>query len=185
MIKTTIAVVVGGLLVFIWQVLSIRVLDLHRSAQMYHPQQDTILNFLDAHLSEEGRYFLPTLPKGASPEDREKLYRQALDKPWAVISYHYHWQDTTIANGIRTLLTDIFVVWLLYLLLYITKTTTAKKIFLVSVIAGFFAFSNEIYTEYIWTQEPGLFADLTDSVIGWSACGLWLGWYLPRNNSAI
>lgn len=61
--KTIIASLVGGIIIFFWQFLSNAALDLHRPAQQYTANQDSILNYLSTQLTE-GKYFLPTVPAG-------------------------------------------------------------------------------------------------------------------------
>ena len=85
--KNTIASVVGGLILFLWQFLSWTILDMHRPMQNYTPKQQEILDFLGQNL-EDGSYYLPTTPKGATMEENEKLMNESIGKPWAEIRYH-------------------------------------------------------------------------------------------------
>ena len=85
--KNIVASVVGGLILFLWQFLSWTILDMHRPMQNYTPKQQEILDFLGRNL-EQGNYYLPTTPKGATMEENEKLMIESIGKPWAEIRYH-------------------------------------------------------------------------------------------------
>jgi len=86
--RTIIAALVGGIIIFAWQFLSWPVLNLHKAANKYTPNQDAILAALNTNLPEEGGYMMPGLPESASTEDHEKLMKEADGKPWATIQYH-------------------------------------------------------------------------------------------------
>jgi hypothetical protein len=69
--RSLLGAIVGGLLIFIWQMLSWTVLDLHRPAQDYSPKQDSIMAVLNGTLTEGG-YMMPSVPKGASMDEMTK-----------------------------------------------------------------------------------------------------------------
>ena len=111
--KRLIASIVGGIIMFVWQFLSWPVLNLHKAANNYTPNQDAILAALNANLPQEGGYIVPRLPENASSEDHEKLMKEADGRPWATIQYHKSQEASTgamIMNMIRALLTDIIMI---------------------------------------------------------------------------
>ena len=67
--KLIIGALVGGLILFFWQFLTFGPLNIHASANMHTANQDAILECLSANLSEDGTYFIPRLPVGASGEE--------------------------------------------------------------------------------------------------------------------
>ncbi len=111
--KLLIGALVGGLLVFIWQTLSWTVLNLHAKSYQYTTSQDSILNNLSSHFSEDGQYLLPNLPADASMDDMTKFGETNKGKPWAVVSYHKSYDMNMGANIVRGLLTQILAVFLL------------------------------------------------------------------------
>jgi len=115
--KLIIGALVGGIISFGWQTLSWTALELHRSANQYTPQQDTILQFLNSQMTRDGDYFLPTYPDGASQEEQSRLMSETQGKPWAKISYHKAWDGSMMANIIRGFLVNIlmvgFLMWIL------------------------------------------------------------------------
>jgi len=178
--KSAIAALVGAIIIFIWQSLSNTVLDLHRSAVAYTPRQDTIMSFLNEQLNEDGRYFMPTLPKDASLEQYEQLTEKAQGKPWAIISYHKAMDYNMTMSLIRTFLTDIIVVWLLCWILMKIPNRSFSAIFIACLGTGLLVFLNAPYTSFIWYKDPGIGAYLIDALASWGLCGLWLGKYLKK-----
>src|SRR6266487_3813508 len=111
--KSVIGAVVGGIILFIWQALSNTVLNLHYDSHRYTPAQESILNYLNTQLNEDGRYYMPALPRGSSMDDYNKLASTSKGKPWALIDYHTSLKADMPMAMFRTLLTDIIVAWLL------------------------------------------------------------------------
>jgi len=175
--KTIIASVVGGLLLFFWQFLSWTILDTHRPMQNYTPKQQEILDFLSKNL-EDGSYYLPTTPKGASADEQQKLMEASMDKPWAEIRYHKALDANMPLNMIRGLLVNILVVFLFCS--YLLKSSLDFKNTLISALVfGLIAYLITDYTKQIWFQTNTI-PDLIDAIVGWGVVGAWLGWWLAR-----
>ncbi len=175
--KTIIASVVGGLILFFWQFLSWTILDTHRPMQNYTPKQQEILDFLGQNL-EEGNYYLPTLPQGASMEENEKLMNESMGKPWAEIRYHKSMNTNMSLNMIRGFLVDILVVFLFcsYLL---KSSLDFRRTLLSALMFGFVSYLITDYTRQIWF-DTNTIPDLIDAIVGWGIVGVWLGWWLQR-----
>lgn len=175
--KTIIASVVGGLILFFWQFLSWTILDTHRPMQNYTPKQQEILDFLGQNL-EDGSYYLPTLPQGASMEENEKLMKESVGKPWAEIRYHKAMNANMSLNMIRGLLVDILVVFLFCS--YLLKSSLDFKSTLISALVfGLIAYLITDYTKQIWF-ETNTIPDLIDAIVGWALVGSWIGWWFGR-----
>jgi hypothetical protein len=178
--KLLIGGIVGGIIIFIWQTLSWTVLDLHRSGQDYTPKQDTILNFLNSQFSEDGSYYMISTPKGTSNEEMSKRMEERMGKPWAQIQYHKELKvnmGTNIFRGlIVTILMVIFVVWILAKI----SPTTFAVTFVSTLLIGVIVFINSPYTMHIWYPKADIMAHMTDALVSWGLCGIWLGWYLNR-----
>lgn len=175
--KTIIASVVGGLILFFWQFLSWTILDTHRPMQNYTAKQQEILDFLGQNL-EEGNYYLPTLPKGASMEENEKLMNESMGKPWAEIRYHKAMNANMPLNMARGLLIDILVVFLFCS--YLLKNSLDFKSTLISALVfGLISYFITDYTYQIWF-ETNTIPNLIDAIVGWTLVGSWLGWWLAR-----
>ena len=181
--KTLIGALVGGIIIFIWQFLSWSLINFHESAQQYTPKQDAIMNVLKSEGLEEGGYILPMLPKTATTEEWQQFMTNAEEKPWASIQYHNAMKNDMMMNIIRGLVVNIITVWLLCWVLVRLKNTNFANILTASLFTGLIVFLNVPYTNYIWYESFDLYAHLADALISWGACGLWLAWWLSRNNA--
>lgn len=178
--KLLIGGIVGGLIIYIWQMLSWTMLDLHRSAMDYHPKQDTVLNFLSSQFTEDGSYYMISTPKGTSSEEMSKRMQERLGKPWALVEYHKELHVNMGANIFRglvvTILMAMFAVWILAKL----SPTSFAATFVGTLLIGVIVFINSPYTMHIWYPKADIMAHLTDALVSWGLCGIWLGWYLNR-----
>ena|ERR1700676_4929904 len=179
--KLTIASLVGGIIIFIWQTLSWAVLNLHHSSQEYTPTQDSIMAFLNSQFSEDGSYLMPNYPKGTSREEMEKTMSSREGKPWMQIQYHKALHVNMGANIAMGLVNDIVIVGLLCWILMKMKDSGFGKIFMASLITGIIVFLNSPFTMHIWYPKADLSVHFLDAVISFGLCGLWLGWYLGRS----
>jgi xanthine/uracil permease len=174
--------IVGGLLIFVWQMLSWTMLDLHRASQDHSPKQDSIMAVLNGTLTEGG-YLMPSVPKGASMDEMQKLAAKSMGKPWASIQYHQSFNSDNnqmFMNMGQGLVTTIIMVWLLCWILSKSGRTGFGNVFLACIFTGLIVFINEPYTNYIWYKIFDIKAHLIDALASWGLCGLWLGWWLNR-----
>ncbi|HEX6916132.1 MAG TPA: hypothetical protein VF145_12875 [Chitinophagaceae bacterium] len=181
--RTIIGAIVGGLLIFIWQSLSWTILDCHRPANKYTPNEAAILQALAANLPEEGGYMVPGMPEHATKEERQKIMEQANGKPWASIQYHTSNQGDTAAmimNMVRLFLSNVIMVWLLMWIFNRLKLPSFGTIFAGSVFVGLITFINQPYTGHIWFDFFDIWAYLIDALVSWALCGLWLGYLYNR-----
>jgi hypothetical protein len=180
--RSLLGAIVGGLLIFIWQMLSWTMLDLHRPAQDYSPKQDSIMAVLNGTLTEGG-YMMPSVPKGASMDEMTKKAEASMGKPWASIQYHKSFNTDNsqmFMNMGQGVVTTIIMVWLLCWILGKSGRTGFGNIFLACIFTGLIVFINEPYTNFIWYKIFDIKAHLIDALMSWGLCGLWLGWWLRR-----
>ena len=180
--KSIIGAIVGGIILFTWQFMSWTFLNLHEKQQRYTPKQDSILSYLNSQFSEDGGYMMPISSPGTSNAEMEKQMKEREGKPWAQVVYHKSMpgMNKMFVNMGRSLLVDIFVVWLLCWLLVKIPSASFGTIFLGSVFAGLIVFLNAPYTLHIWYDSFDLMAHFTDALVSWGVTGLWLGWWLTR-----
>ncbi len=176
--KIAIGSLVGGIIVFFWQFLSWALFELHRPMQEYTPKQAEILEFLDKNL-EEGFYYLPTLPKGSTPEQYETFMKECEGKPWAQIYFHKSLDMSMGLSMARGLIADILAVAFLTWILLKMGNASFRTILISSIGVGLISFLTVIYTQSIWFQHKVLI-DLLDAIVQWGLTGLWLGWWLRK-----
>lgn len=182
--KKIIASIVGGIILFVCQFISWPVLNLHKSAYGYTPNQDAIMAALNANLPREGGYIFPGLPDNASQEDQKKLMESVDGKPWATIQYHKSMEASMgamIKNMVRSLIVNIITVWLFCWILSKMNAPGFRIIFIASLMTGFIVFFNAAYIQNIWYNWFDIMAHFADAIVSWGLCGLWLGWWLTRN----
>jgi hypothetical protein len=178
--KLIIGAIVGGIIVFLWQLLSWTALNLHQSANQYTAKQDTILNYLSSHFTESGEYFLPGYPPNASAEERTKLMEAAAGKPWVKIAYHSSMNVNMVGNMVRLALVNMLMVGLLIWLLQKINAPAFSTILLACLAIGVIAFINFPYTYHIWYETKDVNGYLLDAFASWGLCGIWLAWWLRK-----
>ena len=100
--KLIIGGLVGGIILFIWQFLSYGVFDLHYSQMAYTPEQEQIMDCIQASELKEGEYYMIRAPKGDA-DTQESLMEERLGKPWAMIQYHDALEHNFGMNVIRAI----------------------------------------------------------------------------------
>src|SRR5664279_2667812 len=180
--KTIVGAIVGGLIIFAWQFLSWGALNLHEAQQQYTPKQDSILAYLGSQFNDDGAYLVPTYAPGTSNDEMGKQMKAMEGKPWAQVVYHKSMpgMDKMFMNIARSLLVDIFIVWLLCWLIVKISSPSFGTIFLGSLSTGIIVFLNAPYTLHIWYGSFDLMAHFVDALVSWGVTGLWLGWWLSR-----
>lgn len=180
--KTIIGALVGGLIIFLCQFLSYALLNLHKPAQQYTEKQETILNFLKDQQLVEGGYIVPNLPETASSEDMENYMKNVSGKPWASIQYHQAMDTNMTMNMVRGFITNIVIILLFCWLIYRMNAPGFSTILLSALVVGVIVFLNQPYTNFIWYKNFDIWASFADALIGWGLAGLWLAWWLSRDN---
>ena len=183
--KSLLGALVGGIIIFAWQFLSWGPLNLHSAQQQYTPKNDSILSFLGTQLTEDGSYFLPGFKPGTSRDDMEKQMKEMVGKPWAQVVYHKSMtgMNKMFMNMGRSLLVDIFIIWLLCLILVKIPNPGFSTVFLACMGTGFIVFLNAPYTMHIWYGSFDLKAFFIDALVAWGVTGIWLGWWLNRKKN--
>ena len=180
--KMIIGAIVGGIILFVWQFLTWGALNLHEAQQRYTPKQDSILAYLGTQFSEDGAWYMPGYAPGTSSDEVEKQMKASEGKPWAQVIYHTSMpgMNKMFVNMARGLLVDVFIIWLLCWLLVKIPSPTFGTIFLGSLGTGIIVFLNAPYTMHIWYGSFDLMIHFVDALVAWGATGLWLGWWLTR-----
>jgi hypothetical protein len=83
-------------------------------------------------------------------------------------------------NMLRGFLTNIIMVWMLCWILGKWTNPNFANIFLACLFTGLIVFINEPYSQYIWYKIFDVRAHLTDALVSWGLCGIWLGWWMRK-----
>jgi hypothetical protein len=177
--KLIIAALVGGLILFVWQMLSFMVLQLHSSQMQYTDKQDEILAAIEATGIDEGEYFLPNTPATPSEEDRQAFMDKYTGKPWANLTYHKELEMSMGMNMVRGFLIDFLAAFILSWLLLKFADLNMKTSIIACIGVGIIGYLTINYLDAVW-YETNSWPDLIDAVVQWGLVGVWFGWYLKR-----
>jgi len=177
--KYIVGSIVGAIIIFLWQSLSWTVLGVHDNGMKFHPAQKEIMAVLSANTPEEGMYMLPS---AATQKEQDAMMKEMEGKPWASVIYHQSFSSDMTMRMIRAFLVDLFLVISLIYIFTRGSTPVPRRIFSGSVALGLAFFLWGPYTGHIWFDLPWhmIKGDLIDSLVAWSLCGVWLGWWLNR-----
>jgi hypothetical protein len=178
--KLLIGALVGGILVFGWQMASWTILNLHASESMQAKNQDTIINYLSSHLTEDGQYYIPRADDNASGSQMEEFQKNMTGKPWAIVTYHKAYSANMMMNMIRGILSEMIAVFFVCWVLIKQSSSSAFTKFISCLLIGVSGYLFIPYAGNIWMQSPGAMQNLVDVVVSWGLCGIWLGWWLNR-----
>jgi len=176
--KMIIGALVGGIILFAWQFMTWGALNLHESQQRYTPKQDSILSYLNSQFSEDGAYMMPTFAPGTSNDEMEKQMKAMEGKPWAQVVYHKSMDgmNKMFMNMGRSLLVNMFIIWLLCWLLVKIPSPSFGTIFMGTLGTGLIVFLHAPYTMHIWYGSFDLMAHFIDALVSWGVAGLLLDW---------
>lgn len=174
--KSITRVVLGALLLFVWQFMSWAALNFHEKAQQHTPQQDSILAYIQGLGLEEGQYLLPQPGPGATAEMQQAFMKEQQGKPWALLAIHRRNQTSMWMPMLRGFLVDLLIVWMLFALLdamlkglQSSKRWTMGILYSMTIgLIGYFAID---YTNFIWYQSFDILASLMDGVVPWAILG--------------
>ncbi len=171
---------VGGLLVFIWQTISWTALPMHATEYQKAPNQDSLIQILSSQFSTDGQFMVPTADKNATAEEMELTQKNMQGKPWAVISYHSAYTTNMTNNILRGLITSIIAALFVCWVVKKQSPSNFKTTFLSTLLIGIAGYLFIPYSNQIWFETPGATSNFIDTLVAWSLCGTWLGWWLNR-----
>lgn len=162
---------IGALIIFAWQFLSYAMPNFHKSASGYSPAQDSILKMLEQQGLKPGMYLLGQPDPSLSAEKQQEAMKALDGKPWAVINYHKENSMSMAMPMIRGILVCFVISFLLFWLFLQQKNPTLTNRLLLSLAVGMIGFFFTPYTNFIWYQNPDIFAHFADGIIPWVILG--------------
>ncbi|MEI8110853.1 MAG: hypothetical protein WCH59_07645 [Chitinophagia bacterium] len=184
--KYLIPSLIGGIIIFLAQTLSWTVLNLHLPAQGYTPKQDTITQFLKQQLEKPGGYLIPSAPLGTSMDDQMKLAKNWEGQPQIMIQYHEGFSMSGSKMGmnmLRSLVSSILMVLLFCWIIQQFRNRSFFTYWVAALAMGLIVYIQIPYSTFIWYKIFDNRAFLIDCMVGWAACGAFVGWWYSRNNS--
>lgn len=170
--------ITGGVILFVWQVLSHVAPDFHSSSDAYTPHQDTILSVLKETQLESGFYKLGVQDPNSyvKPEKKKPGYNST----WARLNYRKNDSNDMLFPMIRTYVTDVLIAFFIFMMLKnMNPSSLRKKLFLATGV-GLIGFLYLSYSDFIWYKSPDIWAYFFDSTIPFILLGLFAHSVLPK-----
>lgn len=182
--RTFIAIIVGAIIIFIYQAMSWMVLPVHKNSLKYTPAHDSLLAVLNSSLPEEGLYMLPMAPPEMSQEEHEKFFEPYYGKPWAKVTFHKAMTDSMTSMMMMGFIFNLVAIWIVVVVLNKTSgvfNTFGSRLWVVLGFSMFTIFQSHLM-EWNWWQSPShyIVPEIIDDLLGGLLVGLWLAWYLGR-----
>ena len=177
--KQLIAVIVGAILLFIWQFLSWAMLNIHGAETRYTPNQERIIEALSQNLPEEGSFMIPNVPPGTPMNQQEPMMKAWEGKPWATITYHKAMNTDMTMNMVRGFAIDLVALFLLVWLLGKIQQPNFATVIQACLAIGVISYLTIPYLHSVWYKTETL-GHLIDAFGCWGLIGVWLGWFLNR-----
>ncbi len=157
---------------------------LNSNYSKYTPKQEEIMNVLNANLTEDGMYSIPTVnpdtPDRMAAE--EKLMQESIGEPWAMIFYHRSMHGEMLPYILMGLFFSLAACLIAAMVLYYGNFLTFGGRFAVSMAFGLFTLAQGVLDNMNWWEYPWHFVqpEVVDLVIGWGLTSLWLAWYVRK-----
>ncbi len=182
--KTIIAVLLGTIVMFIYQALSWMILPTHENSIKYTDHQDAILQSMSG--LEEGMYNLPYAPPGTSMSEEQKLMEANIGKPWAMMIYHPALESNMGKNMAIGFLINLVAVWFFVWLLRKGNIITMGGILAASLVVAIIVIFNTHLMNMNWFSYPMhfLWGEIIDTLVMWLLTGIAVGLILRRKTAA-
>lgn len=188
MIRPVIAIVVGTIIIYVYQAFSWMVLPVHNDTFKYSARQDTLLDQLDKHLEEPGAYRFPAADnhtEAASKGDDHKKMNEVSGEhqgPYAQVFYvarGFEMNPVKFAVGFLSQLFSVFFVVLVLSAVRDRLTTFFQRLWLVMLLAGLIILQGPVanlnWMDFPWHYVKGTILDI---LIGWFLAGVWLAYFI-------
>ncbi|MDL1893807.1 hypothetical protein FBQ87_13115 [Sphingobacteriales bacterium CHB3] len=179
---------VAAVIIFLYQFLSWTVLGIHDTSLKYTPQQEAIAAALSENLTERGMYAIPNLAPGSSREQHEAFEQSMVGKPWAIVQYDPQYGGMMSSQMVYGFILNLVAA---FAIAYVMSAGGEKfasfgsKLMLVVGFIVFLVFQSSLMMANWWeTPWHYLSGEITDHVVGWLLGGIWLSWWMGRQQKA-
>lgn len=188
MIKTVYAGLLGGLVVFLWGVVSHMLLPLGETGIDSLPNEAPVVEAIQAHVPEGGFYFFPAYDHTAekSPEAMAAWEARYAAGPTGVLVVQPQGGvPLSPAQLLTELLTNILGAFLLALVLSRANVTLFRGAWWGAVL-GLFAWLSISASYWNWYAFPSAFvaAEGIDQIVGWFLAGLAMAFLVRKRQVA-
>lgn len=148
----------------------------------YTGNQDSIVQYLDQNLNEDGLYVVPSYLPNSSEAEKEAFAKKTANKPWAMIFYHNKMDDNMGLAMSMGMLNNFLSAFFISLVLYFGNFAGFGRKFLVAISYFFVVIFIGIFDEINWWSFPMQFIwpQITDVLGGWGLSSLWLAFFIKN-----
>ena len=183
-----IASIVGAVILYVYLALAHVVLPIHENDFKYTAAQDNILGVLNTSNLEEGYYFVPYSPPGATREEKMNNMKAMMGKPGALINY-YPSMNETASTFIMSFIYNLIAVLILCIALATAndKLNNFRQRLWFVMLFVFFVIFSQVMLEYNWVGIPMHYLKgiIIDQIVGYLLVGTWLAWYYGRLSTRV
>ena len=182
--NSIIAILIGALILFVYQALAWMVLPVHANSHKYTATEDSLLAAMND--LEEGVYCLPGTPPNIGKSEAQKLHENNVGKPWAMLYYHENLEMNMGKSMGLGFLIDLIAVALTVRLIQLGNITGKSNILRATMVIAFIIVFSSAIMNWNWFSTPWhyLTGEILDHLIGGLLLGLWLGFILGRKPKA-
>ena len=162
--NSIIAILIGAVLVLVYQSLSWMMLPIHANSHKYTTMEDSLLQSMNG--LESGVYFLPGEPPGASMEEIQAKREGAIGKPWALLYYHETMEMNMFKSIGLAFLINVILVWLIVWIIKTGNITEKQAIFKLNFVVALIIVFSALIMQWNWFSTPmhNLVGDVIDQL---------------------
>jgi hypothetical protein len=173
--KSVVAAIVGGLVVFVWSAIAHMALPIGTMGLSTLPDEQPVLDVLREKVPADGMYFVPGMdPKSKDPQYHENWQKKYESGPSGLLILH--------PRGMKTMTTRLMVIELLtdiaaaavVALVFAGMAGGAGRRMIVAALLGLFAWLSISVSYWNWYGYPLAYigGEGIDQVVGWALGGL-------------
>jgi hypothetical protein len=181
--KVILGALIGAVIFFVFQTI-MWMGGFHNDFSTYSPNQAAVMQALNTNLNKDGAYMMPSADLTAPDAEAqsEKLMKDGVGKPWAMVFYHTQMKGMEPIYMIRGFLYLLIACLIVAFVLHNGGFNSFGKRFGVSMGFSIFALLQCTLTEMNWWDFPWHYVKSTvfDLTIGWAIVSLWFAWYVKE-----
>ena len=181
-----VAVIIGTLILFVWNALSWMVLPFHANALKTIPEEAMNPEILKQNLKEDGVYHYPGLPENNTPEEWIPIQEKLKTGPRITLMVYKSGETSVFSPSsfLRGLLFNLLTVLLLLFIITKIENKSVRNIIMLSVTFGLLISFARDFPQMVWYLYPLHFTltEVFDTLVSFLLLGLFMALYAFKPN---
>jgi hypothetical protein len=173
--KSVLAAIVGGLVVFVWSAVAHMALPIGTMGMSTLPDEQPVLDVLKEKVPAPGLYFVPAMdPKNKDPQYRAAWQAKYESGPSGLLIIHPNGMKAMTPRLLLTeLLADVAAAWIVALVFAAMAAGDGRRM-MIAALLGLFAWLSISVSYWNWYGYPLVYVtgEALDQIIGWALGGL-------------